>query len=104
MMQKNSSGSFHGEPGLFGVRCCFCFCAAGINDDHPTSENGKIVVLTSGRPAFQKHAKHTEGSDTTLLSHVQKALSTGRTGRNFGRSKKITQPSGAATPAEQRRA
>ena len=55
---------------------------------HPTSENGKLAFLTSGRPAFREHAKHAEGSDTTLLSHAQKALSAGHTSRNFGRSKK----------------
>ena len=54
--------------------------------------------MASGRPAFQKHAKHAEGSDTTPASHAQKALSAGCTSRNFDKSKKITQPSGAATP------
>ena len=44
--------------------------------------------MTSGRPAFQKHAKHAEGSDTTHASHTQKALSAGCTNRNFGRSEK----------------
>ena len=71
MTQKNSSGSFHRELGLFAVNCyCFCkkrdtFCTAEINDNHPTSENGKCAVLASGRPAFRQHAKRTEGSDTT---------------------------------------
>ena len=37
------------------------------NAAHPTSENGKIAAFASGRPAFQKHAKHAEGSDTTPL-------------------------------------
>ena len=32
---------------------------------HPTSENGKLAALTSGRPSFREHAKRTEGSDTT---------------------------------------
>ena len=41
------------------------FSIAGINDNHLTSENGKCALLTSGRPAFQKHAKHAEGSDAT---------------------------------------
>ena len=35
------------------------------NYAHPTSENGKLAFLTSGRPAFREHAKCTEGSDTT---------------------------------------
>ncbi len=74
------------------------------SDAHPTSENGKIAAFASGRPAFQKHAKHAEGSDTIPTAHVQKALSAGRISRNLDRSKKVTQPSGAATPAEQRRA
>ena len=37
-----------------------------------TSENGKLAALTSGRPAFQQHAKRTEGSDTTpRLAHSE---------------------------------
>ena len=55
---------------------------------HPTSENGKLAAFASGRPAFQKHAKHAEGSDTIPTAHVQKALSAGCTNRNFGRSEK----------------
>ena len=58
------------------------------NAAHPTLENGKLAALTSGRPAFQKHAKHAEGSDTSHVSHTQKALSAGCTNRNFGRSEK----------------
>ena len=54
----------------------------------PTSENGKLAVLTSGRPAFQQHEEHAEGSDTSHVSHTQKALSAGCTNRNFGRSEK----------------
>ena len=42
--------------------------------------------------------------DSIPTAHVQKALSAGRISRNLDRSKKVTQPSGAATPAEQRRA
>ena len=56
--------------------------------------------MTSGRPVFQQHTKRTEGSDTTHASHAQKALSAGCTSRNFNKSKKITQPSGAATPRD----
>ena len=67
---------------------------------HPTSENGKLAALTSGRPAFRQHAKHAEGSDTSHVSHTRKALSTGCENRNFVRNKKITQPSGAATPRD----
>ena len=56
--------------------------------------------MTSGRPAFQQHAEHTKSGDTTPASHAQKALSAGCTSRNFDKSKKITQPSGAATPRD----
>ena len=48
------------------MRCCFCFCATGINDGYSTSENGKLAAFASGRPVFQQHAKHAEGNDTTL--------------------------------------
>ena len=58
------------------------------NYAHLTSENGKLAAFASGRPAFQQHAKRTEGSDTTHASHTQKALSAGCTNRNFGRSEK----------------
>ena len=55
---------------------------------HPTSENGKLALLTSGRPAFQQHVKRTEGSDTIPTAHVQKALSAGRKAINFDRNGK----------------
>ena len=42
------------------------------NAAHPTSENGKLAAFASGRPAFQKHTKHTEGSDTSHVSHTRK--------------------------------
>ena len=58
------------------------------NAAHPTSENGKLAALTSGRPAFREHAERTKGSDTSHVSHTQKALSAGCTNRNFGRSEK----------------
>ena len=45
---------------------------AGSKENHPTSENGKLALLTSGRPAFQQHVKHAEGNDTTLrLAHSE---------------------------------
>ena len=48
------------------------FYAAEINEGYPTSENGKLAALTSGRPAFQQHAKRTEGSDPTpRLAHSE---------------------------------
>ena len=46
------------------------------NYAHLTSENGKLAAFASGRPAFQQHAEHAEGSDTTPTSHVQKVLRT----------------------------
>ena len=58
------------------------------NAAHPTSENGKLAALTSGRPAFRQHAKHAEGSDTSHVSHTRKALSTGCENRNFDRNEK----------------
>ena len=42
------------------------------NCAHLTSENGKLAAFASGRPAFQQHAKCTEGSDTPLASHTRK--------------------------------
>ena len=43
-----------------------------INDAHPTSENGRLAAFASGRPAFQQHAKHAEGNDTTpRLAHTE---------------------------------
>ncbi len=70
------------------------------NAAHPTSENGKLAAFASGRPAFRQHAKHAEGSDTSHVSHTQKALSAGCTNRNFGRSEKDHAASGAATPRD----
>ena len=48
----------------------------------------KFAVLTPGHAGFPKRVKQSEGSDTTHASHTQKALSTGCTNRNFGRSEK----------------
>ena len=76
------------------------FSSAEINDNHLISENGKIAALISGRPAFQQHVKRAEGSDTTPAPYMRKALNAGRTSRNFDKSKKITRPSGAATPRD----
>ena len=99
MTRKNSSGSFHREPGLFAVNCCFCFYTAEINDNHPTSENGKCAVLASGRPAFRQHAKRTEGSDTTpSFACVESPARRVKKTATSPSCKQITQPSGAATP------
>ena len=40
--------------------------------NHLTSENGKLAAFASGRPVFQKHAKHAKGSDTSHVSHTRK--------------------------------
>ena len=80
------------------MRCCFCFCATGINDDHPTSENGKLAVFASGRPAFREHAKHAEGSNTPLPRTFRKYCAQSEKTATSPNCKKITQPSGAATP------
>ena len=65
------------------------------NAAHPTSENGKLAALTSGRPAFQQHTKRTEGSDTTPTSYTQKVLSAGCTSHNSDKSKKrLRSPAG----------
>ena len=53
-----------------------------------TSENGKLVALTSGGREFQQHAEHTGSSDTTPASHTQKTMSAGCTNPDFDRSKK----------------
>ena len=65
------------------------------NAAHPTSENGKLAALTSGRPAFQQHTKRTEGSDTTPTLYTQKVLSAGCTSHNSDKSKKrLRSPAG----------
>ena len=51
--------------------------------------------MTSGRPAFREHAKRTEGSDTSYVSHTRKALSTECENRNFDRNeKRLRSPAG----------
>ena len=44
--------------------------------------------MTSGRPAFQQHAKRSEGSDTTHASHTRKTMSAGCTNPDFDKSEK----------------
>ena len=61
---------------------------AGSKDNHLTSENGKLALLTSGRPVFRQHAEHVEGSDTSHVSHMRNALSTECENRNFDRNEK----------------
>ena len=58
-------------------------------------KNSRIAALTSGCPAFQKHVKHAEGSDTSYVSHTRKALSTECENRNFDRNeKRLRSPAG----------
>ena len=99
MTQKNSSGPFHRGPGLFAVNCCFC--TAGINEGYPISENGKLVVLTSRGREFRQHAEHTKSSDTTpRLAHAESTEHMVCKPQFRQKQKKITRPSGAATPEE----
>ena len=68
------------------------------NYAHLTSENGKLATLTSGRPAFQQHAKYTEGSDTPQPCTFRKYCAQSEKTATSPNCKQITQPSGAATP------
>ena len=74
---SQGTGAVLREPLLFQKKRDI-FCAAGINDGYPTSEIGKLAVLTPAHDTLWQHAEHTEGSDTTPTSHTQKALSAGR--------------------------
>ena len=76
------------------------FCATGINDDHPTSENGKLAAFASGRPVFQQYAEHAEGSNTPLPRTFRKYCAQSEKTATSPNCKKITQPSGAATPRD----
>ena len=40
-------------------------------------KNGKYAAVTRGRPAFQRHEAHAEGSDTTPHTEVPKKCKTG---------------------------
>ena len=71
---------------------------------HPTSENGKLALLTSGRPVFQQHTKRTEGSDTTHASHTRKTMSAGCTNPDFDKSEKDHAAQRGRDASEQRRA
>ena len=67
-------------------------------------KNSRIAALTSGCPAFQKHAKHAEGSDTSHASHTQKALSAGCTNPDFDKSEKDHAAQRGCDASGQRRA
>ena len=84
---SQGTGAVLREPLLFQKKRDI-FCAAGINDGDPTSEIGKLAVLTPAHGTLWQHAEHTEGSDTTPTSYAQKALSAGRASCNFDKSKK----------------
>ena len=66
--------------------------------------NGKLAALTSGRPAFQQHAEHAEGSNTTPTSHTRKTMSAGCTNPDFGRNEKDYAAQRGRDASEQRRA
>jgi len=102
--QKNSSSSFRREPGLFAVRCCFCFCATEINDDHPTSENGKLAAFASGRPVFQQYAEHAEGSNTPLPRTFRKYCAQSEKNSNITKLQKDHAAQRGRDASEQRRA
>ena len=77
------------------------FSSAEINDNHLISENGKIAALISGRPAFQQHAEHAEGSDSALPPCTfRKYCTQSEKTATSPSCKQITQPSGAATPRD----
>ena len=61
-------------------------------------KTAKFAILSHGHAGFPNRVKRSEGSDTTPTSHTRKTMSAGCTNPDFGRSEKITQPSGAATP------
>ena len=65
-----------------------------------TSENGKLAAFASGRPAFQQHVKHAEGSDTTPPRTFRKYCAQSEKTATSPSCKQITQPSGAATPRD----
>ena len=68
------------------------------NYAHLTSENGKLAAFASGRPAFQQHVKHAEGSNTPLPRTFRKYCAQSEKTATSPNCKQITQPSGAATP------
>ena len=72
--------------------------------NHLTSENGKLALLTSGRPVFQQHTKRTEGSDTTHALHTRKTMSAGCANPDFDKSEKDHAAQRGRDASEQRRA
>ena len=68
------------------------------NAAHLTSENGKLAAFANGRPAFQQHVKHAEGSNTPLPRTFRKYCAQSEKTATSPSCKQITRPSGAATP------
>ena len=68
------------------------------NYAHLTSENGKLAAFANGRPAFQQHVKHAEGSNTPLPRTFRKYCAQSEKTATSPNCKQITQPSGAAMP------
>ena len=77
------------EPLLFQKKRDI-FCAAGINDDYPTSEIGKLAVLAPAHGTLWQHAEHTEGSDTTPHPKCPLFRRVGRCVRFFEQSRVCT--------------
>ena len=76
------------------------FSIAGINDNHLTAENGKLAILQMGTGRSDNTQSAPRVVIQPLVSHMWKALSPRHTSHNFDKSKRITQPSGAATPRD----
>ena len=76
------------------------FSIAGINDNHLTAENGKLAILQMGTGRSNNTQSAPRVVIQPLVSHMWKALSPRYTSHNFDKSKRITQPSRAATPRD----
>ena len=62
-------------------------------------KNSRIAALTSGCPAFQKHAKHAEGSDTTpSFACAESPARRVKKQQHHQIVNRAARPSGAATP------
>ena len=68
------------------------------NYAHLTSENGKLALLTSGRRAFQQRAKRAWVVIPPQPRTFRKYCAQSEKTATSPNCKKITQPSGAATP------
>ncbi len=70
------------------------------NAAHPTSENGKLALLTSGRRAFQQRAKRAWVVIPPQPRTFRKYCAQSEKTATSPSCKQITQPSGAATPRD----